>query len=82
MNSYYIIFDSKARKLIKVNRDVMKEALKSFQISAEILAGRSKAMLLATEDAAKPPTGCILTTNSIRLQTEYKQNTREQERQR
>lgn len=66
--------DVKTRKLIAVKREVMKEALKNLQISAKILARCSNAMwdiVLVTEDAAKSLADCILTTKTVRLQTEY-----------
>lgn len=63
------------RKLIGVNRDIMEESIKSLNIGAKVLARRSRAMwdiLLASEDAAKSLAGGggILTTKSVRLQTE------------
>lgn len=65
-----LVTDIKTRKLIAVNREVMKKALQNLQIAAKILARRSNAMwdnLLVTEDAAKSLTGCILTTKAVRL---------------
>lgn len=66
--------DVKTSKPIGVNRDCMEEALKSLNIEAKVLARRSNAMwdiLLATKDSAKALAGNILTTKSVRLQTEY-----------
>lgn len=52
----------------------MKEALKSLNITAKVLAKWSNAMwniLLASKEAAKELAGGILTTKSVRLHTEY-----------
>lgn len=52
----------------------MEEALKNLNIAPKVLAESSNAMwdvLLATEDKAKKLTGSILTSKSVRLQTEY-----------
>lgn len=66
--------DVKRRKLIGVRRDVIEESLMSFNIGAKVLTHRSNDMwvlLLVTEETAKSLTGNILTTKSVRLQTEY-----------
>lgn len=63
----------KTHKLSAVNRDCREEALKILNIGAKVLARRSNAMwdiLFATEDSAKALAGNILTTKSVRLQTE------------
>lgn len=49
----------------------MEKALKSINIGTKILARRSNEILLQTEDAEKPLGGNIITTKSVRLQTEY-----------
>lgn len=66
--------DVKTRKLIGVNREIVEEAIKSLNIGAKVLARRRRAMwdiLLASEDSAKALTSSIMTTKSVRLQTEY-----------
>lgn len=68
------ITNVKMRKLIGVNREIMEEALNSLNIGAKTLACCSKAMwdiLLPIEEVAKSLAGNILTTKSVRLQTEY-----------
>lgn len=52
----------------------MEEVIKSLSIGTKIFARRTRAMwdiLLASEDAAMSLAGSILTTKSVRLQTEY-----------
>lgn len=52
----------------------MKETLKSLQILAKVLARSSNAMwdiLLTNEEEAKRLAGIVLTTRSVRLQTDY-----------
>lgn len=71
---YLLTTDVKTRKLIGVSRDLMEESLMSFNIGAKVLTHRSNDMwdlLLVTEEAVKSLTGNILTTKSVRLQTEY-----------
>lgn len=66
--------DIKSRKLIGVSREAMEEAAKSLRIAPKILARRINALwdlLLATEQEAKALTGNILTTATLRLQTDY-----------
>lgn len=69
-----LMTDVKTRKLIGVNREIMEETLRIFNISAKVLlVRRSNAMwdiLLPTEDAAaKSLAWDIFTTKSLRLQT-------------
>lgn len=52
----------------------MEEAIKRLNIAVKILVRRSRAMwdiLLASDDTAKSLVGNIMTTKSVRLQTEY-----------
>lgn len=66
--------DIKTGRLIGVSREVMKEALKSFNILPRLLARRSKAMwdiLSSTIEEAKALSGRISTTKLVRLQTDY-----------
>lgn len=69
-----LMTDVKSSKCIIVNRESMEEALKSLNIGDKVLALQSNArwdILLQTEEAAKSLAGSILTTKSLRLQTEY-----------
>lgn len=73
-NISLVTTDIKKRKLIGMNREIMKEALKTLKIGAQVLSRRSNAMsdiLLATEDAVRSWAGSILLTKIVRLQTEY-----------
>lgn len=68
------LFPWRQRILIRVNRDTMKDALKSLNIGTKILPRRSNTMgdsLLATEDATKSLSVIIVKTKSVRFQTEY-----------
>lgn len=52
----------------------MQEALKTLNVSPRVLARRSNALwdiLLANEEEAKKLAGSILTTKTVRMQTEY-----------
>lgn len=69
-----LIMDIKTCKLICVNREIMEESLKSFNIEAKVLAQHSNVMwdvLLQIEDAAILLAGSILTMKIVRLQTDY-----------
>lgn len=62
--------DVKLRKYMAVSREAMEEAIKE----AKVLARRSNAMwdiLLVTEERAKSLAGSILTSKTLRFQTEY-----------
>lgn len=64
--------DIKSRNLIGVNKEAMKEPIKCLIIGAKVLACKCLwDILLVTEDALKVLAGNILTTKSVRLQTEY-----------
>lgn len=66
--------DIKTRKLISVKKEIMEEALKNLNIGSKILIRRSRTMrdiVLVIENAAKALAGSIMTTKSVRLQTEY-----------
>lgn len=69
-----LTMDIKSRRFMNINRKGMEEALKSLNIGAEVLDRKSNTrwdILPATEDATKSMAGNILTTKSVRLQTEY-----------
>lgn len=75
---YLLPTDAETWKWIAVNMEealkAMNEALKSLQIAVKILGRRSNSMwniLLAMEYAVKSLAWCMLTTKSVRLQTDY-----------
>lgn len=66
--------DVKSRKYMSVSREAIEEPLKALNIRAKMLAQMSNAMwdiLFATEEVANTLAGSILTTKTMRLQTEY-----------
>lgn len=66
--------DIKSRSLTGVSRETMEEALKSLNITAKILARRTRALwdlLMASEEEARKLAGTVLTSKILWLQTEY-----------
>lgn len=71
---YLLLTNKVTHWLIDVSRDTKEEALKSLQIIPKLLARWSNTIwdiLMVNEEKAKKLVGSILTTKSIRLQTEY-----------
>lgn len=69
-----LMTDVKTRKLTDVSREIMEEALKNLNIASKVLTRRVNTMLdilLTTVKETKALAGSILTTKSVRLQTEY-----------
>lgn len=69
-----LTMDVKTRKLTGVSREIMEEALKNLNIASKVLTRKINTMLdilLTTVKETKTLAGSILTTKSVRLQTEY-----------